>query len=522
MIKKIKILLAVIVVAVTCAAFAACTDGQSVLDGYDVCVYYNYNGGDCGASSDTTVFHGYILDNDGKNTADEDGVYRIKLSDPSANNKPIKTGMFFAGWYKTRTAVTDEGSKIWDDDGNELTAVGDNYYVAGTEDSEEPQKSEPSAYTYSDRWDFDNDVIECTGEETEQVTLTLYAGWVDYFEFVFMYKDESGTWTEYDAVELTDYTGISDESSTADVAYMPRWTSGEAAMTYTFDNFTFPKISGKSFVTAYEDEACTQEIEDSVKHGGTVDWTTASAVNPTHYIYVTFKDYEEFRITSAEQLSKNVSLSGHYTIYNNLDFSEATWPAAFIRGEFTGEFVSASGETVTISNITAKLAGSSSITRIGLFGKVGATAKISGIAFENATVFVSSTANRQNVDIGLFSGEISDGANVSVTVSGALRLGSLAGNATHTVNMVVASGSTEGVTVGESGIKLQFYGEKLVGEYKFAVDYTQVTIADDGTVTLKLTSYILTSDDELTEYDDQIQDFKIQDQTYYYGGNNND
>lgn len=523
MIKKLAILLGVAGLGALCAGLAACKKQQSELDKYDVLVYYDANGGSYTDGENVSMADGFKFSD---YEADEDGNYHLKLTEPTSSDRSeqkfiTKSQNFFAGWYKTRTLVTEsdgsikdssgrlikeedgkyyvvnEDGNFLDEDGNVLIERDGKYYVVNTNDEKKREVSYP-VYEYDGYWDFENDTLECS--KSSERKLTLYAGWVPYYTFEYYYK-ENDEWTKYGETYFDYKTTHAPDSRTFDhdTIWVPQW--GDVVMNHNHkfeitDTYIFPKLEGRTFVAAYTDEACTQKIESSFTHQGTLDVLHAVAVNRVQKIYVEFENVVRYRIKTAKQLADNPNLNGYYTILNDLDFSGTNWPALFATGNFNGEFLAEDGKTVTISNAKATLS-SETATYFGLFGKISKDAKVSGITFNDAVVTIKSTGRFQRCFVGTFAGEIEDGATVSsVTVGGNLileKVNSLSKD-TVNINMVVGSGSKEGVTVAGGGIKLQAAGEQQLGEtlgsyvYLFLVDVAETTVSADGTVNIVFTS----------------------------------
>lgn len=536
MIKKLAILLGVAGLAALCAGLAACKKEQTELDKYDVLVYYDANGGGFQNRDDVSLADGF---NFSDYEADENGNYHFKLTEPTSSSRKNKVSLtksqsFFAGWYKTRTMIVeDDGSikdssgrlikeddgkyYVVDEEGNYLDANGKvlikrngEYYVINTNDKGKRVLTDP-VYKYDDYWDFENDTFECSKNGVRK--LTLYAGWVPYYTFEYYYQN-NGQWVKYGETYFDYKTTNAENSKTYDydTIWIPDWANGIMDHTHKYESsgtYTFPKLSGSTFIAAYSDEACTQKIESSFTHQGSLDVLHAEAIDRVQKIYVEFENVERYRIENAEQLKNNPNLNGYYTVLDDLDFSEYDWPSLFATGTFRGEFCAEDGKTVTISNAKASL--DTTISYGGLFGRIANGAKISGITFTEATVTLAETRRNQTCSIGLFAGEVEEGASVSgVTVDGALVLGQVHNLSNCTVNMVVGSGSRNGVTVAGVGIKLQASGKSQIGYYSYTVDPENTTIDSDGNVTIAFL------DNANSKRDNEIEDINT------FGGNRNE
>ena len=544
MLKKLRIILGLVFVVVLCASLAACKAPQE-LNRYDVLVYYDSNGGKYGNRGGITVVNGFRFSD---YEADDEGNYHFKLVAPTVNDRFLstlgltKSNNFYLDWYRTREIVRDDEGNILDSEGRTLVEDVDdndgtsNYYVVNSEgyflgeNGEVIVKrrdgcyiittdiaakriiSEP-LYTYEGKWDFANDEVICNPEEGKLVDgngnviaeknkngkyeLRLYAGWIPYFYFDF-YTEVDGEWVKYGETYF-DYSVVNSNNQ-YDTLWTPHWAEG--VMQHVTDykdadnksySYTFPKKENSTFIDAFTDEACTQKIDGSFKHPGTVNRENAVATNRVQNIYVKVKPYEEYHIQTAEQLSKNANLAGHYLIYSDLlEFKDKVkWPEKFVSGEFKGTFEGVNGQ-VTIKGVAADFFDSSA-SYGGLFGRIGAGAVVKGLNFVDAKLDITVESMRQVCTIGLFTGEIDDNAQVSdIIISGEntrILLGKIAETADCTVNMLVGGENKEGVT-NEDGVQLWAYGEFYTAErYRFYVnpDPDSTSVDGDGEVKISFT-----------------------------------
>ena len=232
----------------TCALFlgalmfaclgAGCRDLSKVEEnqknGYTISVSYDANGGSFLNRPGITVMD---MVNPDKYEADAQGVKHIKLIEPTDPSRPTSGSdsitltlqdHFFAGWYQNREVKTVDGKPI-DEAGKELKQLEDGSYVyADTVNDEKPKVATP-AYNYSGYWDFEKDTINY--KEGESVDMTLYAGWVPYYEFHYHYQ-EQGEWKQLNTVTSFDYkvTNANENQADKDTIYLPRWEDG--AMNY--------------------------------------------------------------------------------------------------------------------------------------------------------------------------------------------------------------------------------------------------------------------------------------------------
>ena len=118
-----------------------------------------------------------------------------------------------------------------------------------------------------------------------------------------------------------------------------------------------------------------------------------------------------------------------------------------------------------------------------MFGKIAKGASITNVTFTNVTVDLSYTGSRNHeASYGLFAGIIEEGASLSVTVDGLLRIGAI-GYANNLDFHLIANGNRTGVTAGTIG--LEIYGTKLIDQYQYTVQHETVAVADDGTITFE-------------------------------------
>ncbi|MGN1052594.1 MAG: hypothetical protein ACI4SH_04300, partial [Candidatus Scatosoma sp.] len=412
--KKLGVILGLSCAAVACFAFASCKE-KSTLDeyrekGYVVSVTYDANGGKFIKQENVKIID---LFNPADYEKDDEGKVHIKLTSPTDPSRPTTTNdavtltkseHSLAGWYKTRELLKDESGAIVDEAGNELTEKDGLYFVKlnGADGKEREvtvydgtyfYKGENTdgdivkdtasneyiydrsknkaltatattpAYTYSGYWDFETDTLEYAEEEGVK-EITLYAGWVPYYQYHYYYRNGSGEWEKYGETYFDYVAASSGEERYADQGEMhvPGWEGGNGAMNYTSYRYNdgstkaFPSLAGKTFKAAYADKDCTQEITDKINHGGSLDLEKGLAVNRIQNIYVEFYDEERFKIETAQQLADNVRTGGNYEILADLDFTDTLWPALFTSREFTGKMYSSEGNTFTVKNVRAEYA----------------------------------------------------------------------------------------------------------------------------------------------------------------------
>ncbi len=461
-------------------------------------------------------------------TADADGKINIKLIEPTHASRPTSSSEkisltlpdhFFAGWYMGRELVRNENGEVVDEFGNVLVEKDGEYFIETKQENAEGEietkyDSALPVYSYSQRFDFAEDTIvydtstqsflgffdasqdkiiaPVATEDEDAPSMTLYAGWVSYFQFNFYFEGENGAWEKHNNVYSFDYKTINADAdlSDKDELHLPTWQGCKVEYTYTYQKgstYTFPQIPGTTFVGAYKDEACTQKIDDVLEHEGTLDLETAKPNGRVQNIYVKVEQGEKYRISTAQELADNPNAIGQYEILNDLDFTDVTWPALFSSNTFKGKMFATQGNEFTISNVTINH-NSGSAKRVGLFGELASGAEISDLSFENVTLTLAYMGrNQRNVYVGLFAGNIDDGATLTnVSVSGTMRIGEIALGGGYKMN-VYANGNTAGLI--KNTAKLVVYGREMVGltpvQYNFTVDAENVTVTADYMITIQ-------------------------------------
>ena len=541
--KKICTILSLSCIAAACIFAAGCAE-KSAVDklreaGCKVFVTYNANGGKFIGTEKVYLLDG-INPDDSCWTKSDDGKTHIKLTDPTNKLRPTgttdkmtltKTEYSLAGWYRNRELLKDEKGNALDEAGNVLTQKDEMYFLKLTnEDGSERKvtvcdgqyfyegkvsageaidgaiikdnaakkyiyaisKAEAKiaemvtpAYSYSGYWDFATDEIEYA-ESDGEVSLTLYAGWVPYYQYYYYAKNDSGEWEKYGTTYFDYVLSSSGNEKYADQGemYLPNWQGGNGAMNYShtyIDKSTkeFPSIAGKTFKAAYADKECTRQYTDKITHNGTLDPATALPKDRIQNVYVEFYDEEMFKIETAEQLAANAKTNGSYEILNDLDFEKVTWPAVFTTGAFTGKMFSATDKkSVTLKNVKAQY--SATTANGGLFGLIAAGAQLRNLRFENVTMdFASVTCSETDTGYGLFSGNVDGAAQIkNITVSGAkLRLGIIQLQSGYKINLL-AGGNASGITQ-EGETALEVYGEAGItcSYYYFEPETIEIDVA---------------------------------------------
>lgn len=337
-------------------------------DNYTVSVKYDANGGVFTTNTSVIVDSFNISDLE-KNSS---GQVEIALISPDNSNRgndafqAVNNGYFLAGWYAERTENTDSEGNV--------------------------------SYTYSDKWDFDKDLLQIDpGKDyvAEEPVMTLYAAWIPLFEIEF-YSLDSGEYMD---------SLIFDPTTSSEIS-VPAWDKETGAI----EMYDFPERTGYTFNKAYYDENGEQLLNTAtVNHPGVVDYETGTAQNSVMKLYVDWTEGEWYHIYNTEQFIDNASLNGHYEIHADLDFADEIWPTAFMYGNFNGEI---KGNGHTIKNVELTQTNNSKVNA-GLFGYLTETAKISDLTFENVSFTIKNGTRVVGTSYGLFAGTISNDAEIS-------------------------------------------------------------------------------------------------------------
>lgn len=336
-------------------------------ENYTVSVKYDANGG-VFTTNTSVIVDSYNI----SNMKAEDGVVEIPLISPDDKSrgndafKAVKSGYFLAGWYAERT---EDGK---DENGNTL-------------------------YTYSDKWDFEEDALEVDVDQTyssKEPVITLYAAWIPLFEIEF-YSLQSG---EY----INSY--VYDPSLIGEIK-IPTWDMNTGAV----EMYNFPKNDGHTFNGAYYDEAGTKPILSVLEHTGEINMKTGTADETVMKIYVDWLEGEWYHIYTAEQFLDHASIKGNYEIHADLDFTDENWPSSLMYGNFSGTI---KGNGHKFRNIDFSQTNNSKVNA-GLFGNLTEKANISDLTFENVTFTLEKGTRVAGASFGLFAGTISEGAQLT-------------------------------------------------------------------------------------------------------------
>ena len=437
--KKTKIIISLAVACAGTLVLAACGTSTPYKElekqGNNVRVRFDANGGGFSGRADTTIVSfNYRLEDV------ETGNLRVYAPEDSAHLKDSasvasREGFFLAGWYKGREERKDASGKPLDEYGE----------VCDEKDQ---------AFIYSDRWDFSKNLaLSDMEEEGDSYILTLYAAWIPVFEYRIQMETENG----WETVASTTFDPTDSNQNAKREIKIPVWNEETGALDYGY--FPTPSLSreneeGEKVTTAltfenvYASAEKTQPLE-AISHDGEIDYEHGIGVNSVVTYYGEFREGNWFRIKKAEQLAKNMRVDGCYEIYDDLDFSEVSWPASVSTGTFGGTIVGLNGVhkisniTVTNSNPESRIAG-------GLFGRVLASARIEDITFENVTFTLAQGSRFATAQFGLFAGDLDEGATINnVHVTGTFYFGAPMqrfSTATTRVGILTGNSVTDGIT----------------------------------------------------------------------------
>ena len=373
--KFVTTIVAVVLVLTAAAMMTSCAQWANQYDlldkeGATVSVKFDANGGMFAGANGVTVVDVFnINDYDLKS----DGTKQIPLIAPDDDNRGnnafeiARTGYNLAGWFIKEAVLNDAGEAL-DEDGN-----------LASESGKEP------AYKLT-KWDFSKDKLVLDASKSYSSStpvLTLTAVWLEYVNFEFYAKTESG----FELIGNHKGTQID----------VPEWDLSSGKLNYK----NFIKLDGKTLTGAYLDEAMTEAMDATVK--GEFDYDTGKVLTPTIKIYTEWQDGEWYKISTASQLSKNANLKGCYEILADLDFSEVTWPAAFTNGTYAGTVIG-NGHKISGIKTTAYITRGGDVSHGAVFGSLAKSANISDLTFDNVTYTVKNAAKASSLALGLLAG----------------------------------------------------------------------------------------------------------------------
>lgn len=367
-----KVLFILCFVLILLGLLVGCNSGKNPYDvnndkGYTVSVKYDANGGFF-TTNTSVIVDSYNINNVNKNDSGNAEIALLRPDDAARETDAFtatNNGYFLAGWYAQRIENTDADGNVY--------------------------------YTYADKWDFDNRLLEVDTSKKYNASepyITLYAAWVPLFEIEF-YDAATG-----ELIKETSFNPI-DGNSFA----MPKWDEKTGKLT----SDDIPQKTGFTFDGAYTDLNCENQITgDTIVHTGVFDEATGTATNTVMKVYIDWIEGDWYQIHTAEQFISNANIAGNYIIMADLDFTDKIWPTAFMHGNFTG---SIQGNGHVFSNISFVQTNNAKANS-GLFGQLSDGSSIKDIAFKNVSFTIKGGTRVVGTNYGLLAGSISSAATV--------------------------------------------------------------------------------------------------------------
>lgn len=408
---KTKIIIALAIACAGTLVLGACGEDSPYPDyaekGFTVSVRYDTNGGVALGKQHVNFVDTFHID---------DVKRGIKLLAPDDQRRAAsggawtpnieRSGYFLAGWYAGRDYRTDE-------EGRALNEVGESAEVPynGSNSDETDQ-----GWVYSDLWNFEEDVLQLDEFEYSEgeVALTLYAAWVPEFKYEIYGKvaDEETGVPDWEVIAEYSYNPLlsGEEDKKID---LPAWGE-DGSLDYGNRIALVSRFrEQKTFVKAYEDPEMTREVT-TFENRGTWDPETGVSTQSIARYYAEWDEGMWFHIKTPEQLVEHAGANYSYEIDADLDFGTLgedgkpinRWPTAFSANTYTGT-IRGNGHTITGVTVTQTDA---SNLRYGLFGTVGAGAKIERLKFTNVEFRLEGASTKTGAMFGLFAGELSSNA----------------------------------------------------------------------------------------------------------------
>lgn len=357
-------------------------------DGDAISIRYLANGGKFAQEETAVLYDVYQV----SNVKEVNGKKAISLIPPEDNRRSL------AGGKDNKDFIVHKDPK--------------SYKLAGwaevvTDANGNPVLDENGNYKLGKKWDFTKDVISIDSDKnysSTQPILTLAAIWTSYYSFEFYVQNADGKWVIIEGATQGNINTL----------LYPTWKDGKLNMK------DYPEMKGMTFVTAYDDPEMTKEIK------GDITPEVSENGNNVKKIYTTWQEGNWYRITEGNQINAINDLSGNYIIMSDIVITK--WRSTYSKGTFTGSIISdkaagiEGGQDRTISGLSTDVIKADKNNKsVGLFGVIGASAKISGITFDNITVnFQGSASTITERSYGLLAGSVEDGAqftDVKVTNS---------------------------------------------------------------------------------------------------------
>ena len=458
--KGLKVILISALALIAMLLVTSCSDGSPYEsyddEGFEVSVKFDANGGTLtdGVSVIVDTYNvGSLPEQGGMKVAQLIAPENTEIRGAVNKFNPRKNGYSCVGWYAKRVEVTDKAGNV--------------------------------SYVYADKWDFENDRLRIDPKKeytSGEPVLTLYAAWVPNFSFEFYSIDDPDT-----------VLGTVDNVKVGGEIVAPIWDSSDNSLFLgDLEDLMNKYMPGKTFIGVYTDPEGKNRLSgETIKHFGTLDYTTATAVNPVMKLYIEAWEGDWQYVYDANKFIKNFDMNGNYVIMNDIDFryydelmeeyAYHKWPSLNINNEFTGKIVGISkenGERVKIKNVNFTQASSTSIFAMGMFGKLGDGAVIENVDFENITMTIDKGSPRVAIiNYGLLAGRIDAGARVEdVSISGMIRISSkcvfLDLNQVS-IGLVCGAGSSHGVNY--AGVMCEIYGSQ--SKFDMEIDGDKVILS---------------------------------------------
>lgn len=373
---KYKVLFILCFILIFLGIFVGCNSSDSPYDvnnekGYTVSVKYDANGGFF-TTNTSVIVDSYNIDEIKKNNKGMAEIALLPPDDPARETDAFtatNNGYFLAGWYQDRIENKD--------------AEGNAYY------------------TYSNKWDFDNQLLEVDPDKeysADKPFITLYAAWIPLFKIEF-----------YDISTNELIKDVTFNPNEGQTFTLPYWSTETGKL----ETEIFPSKAGYTFDRAYMDADCKNELSGTeLVHPGIVDYKSGTAVDSVFKIYLSWLEGDWYHIYTADQFIDNVNVTGHYVIHDDLDFTGKIWPTAMLHGNFTGAIYGNGHAFSNISLIQTNNAKANS----GLFGQLSDGAVVENLSFKNVEFTIKGGTRVVGSNFGLFAGSISSNAEVSDVV----------------------------------------------------------------------------------------------------------
>ncbi len=390
-----KILFVSLLLLLVSACIVSCSSNDAYKkinkEGYNVSVKFDIGKGMFEGRSELVLVDVFNLDNE---KTGADGQKEISLLSPDSEKrggealKYTYNGHYFVGWYAERTLRQDDAGNFLDEYGNIC-------------------KEEEASYTYSKKWDFGSNKLTVDPDKkysAEEPVLTLYAAWVPFTQFEIYAENAEGIF------EPLNIDGKGHVLSSS--LEIPQWSKSTGKLS----NSNFPTVEGKTFDSAYFDEACENPITES-EILGNIDYEKGILKSTSIKVYTKWLEGTWYKIYNAQALARINDTGANYIICDDLDFKSVNWSnTKFAKEGFFGQLLSEEGSTYKLSGITSS---NNKESDGGIFRILGDNAQIKNVIFENITFKVEEVPPKKAITFGLLAGTASDSAMLeNVTFEG--------------------------------------------------------------------------------------------------------